>query len=132
MNADSACKIINDADTRFMPDWKVSARLHDQFQATVIVRVEYPTHNSNRDQAAQGYPAAIRQDAEFPIITEECDDVAALAKRLITEAFAQVFLHEAREFLRFGPTCWAPLHPHRIDGMKRWGDVTGDLKFGLV
>jgi hypothetical protein len=28
-------------------------------------------------------------------------------------------------------TGWAPFHPHRIDCIKRWGEVESDLTFGI-
>jgi len=45
----------------YKPGWRISATDHrDRFEGSIIVRIDYPARNSNRDQAANGYPAEIR------------------------------------------------------------------------
>ncbi|GAA1895116.1 hypothetical protein [Streptantibioticus ferralitis] len=125
----------------YKPGWTFTATDHtSRFEGTIKVRVEYPARNSNRDQAADGYPEEITTYAEFPLLVGDCPDDLRLYQRILA-AIAQIEIHEAREFLRVPPTSWAPFHPHRIDGMKNWntyGDTDpmvglyGDLQFGIA
>lgn len=128
MNVDSAIQLVNSIIYR--PGWKFTATDHtNRFEGTIAVRIDYPARNSNRDQAAQGYPEEIQTYAEFPMIVLDCDDIA-IYRRLV-QKISDIETHEIREFFRVQPTMWAPFHPHRIDGMRRWGNVEEDLKFGL-
>lgn len=128
MKISSAIELIN--SLIFLPGWKFTAEDHsNRFEGSVRVRIDYPARNSNRDQAVSGYPEEIQTYASFPLIVENCDDVAVYRK--IVEELVKIETHEIREFLRVSSTMWAPFHPHRIDGMHRWGDVDGDLKFGV-
>lgn len=121
----------------YKPGWKFTARDHTKrFEGTIVVRVDYPARNSNRDQAEAGYPQEIITYAEFPLVVKDCadDDLYAALLRAITS----IEEHESREFLRVRPTNWAPFHPHRVDGMRRWaarngkGDLLADLQFGIA
>lgn len=120
----------------YKPGWTFTARDHTKrFESTVVVRVDYPARNSNRDQVDAGYPQEIATYAEFPLVVEDCTDEDLYAKLL--EAIMSIEEHEAREFLRVRPTGWAPFHPHRATGMRRWAarhgtDVLADLQFGIV
>lgn len=129
METMSAIALIN--QVIYKPGWKISASDHtNRFEGSVRVRFEYPAYNSNRDQASAGYPECITTYAEFPMVVVDCDDTAIYRK--LIECIACIEQHEAREFLRVAGTYWAPFHPHRIDGMRRWGDLTGDLQFGIA
>ena len=131
MRVESAVELVN--HLIYKPGWNITAKDHrNRFEGAIQVRIEYPARNSNREKAAKGYPEEIPGGtyAEFPVIVEDCDDTGLYRK--IINKIIDIEAHEAREFLRVEPTCWAPFHPHRIDGMKRWGDVEGDLKFGIA
>lgn len=120
----------------YKPQWKFSAVDHtSRFEGMIKVRIDYPARNSNRDTAPLFEDDIPVTYATFSIIVSDCDEVA-LYKRLI-DAIVEIEAHEAREFLRVAPTYWAPFHPHRIDGMKRWAEMTGrpiqfDTQFGLA
>lgn len=136
MNVQSALDLINNSLV-YKPGWSFTATDHtNRFEGTITVRVDYPALNSNRDQAEAGYPEEITTYAVFPIVVSECADTASLMYCLL-EAIGKIEMHEAREFLRLQPTMWAPFHPHRVDGMKRWSERTGeplvsDLQFGIA
>lgn len=128
MEVQSAIRLIN--GLIYKPEWKITATDHtNRFESSVKVRIDYPAYSSDRDEAVSGYPTKIYTYSTFPLIVADCDDVD-LYRQIIT-AIVEIETHEAREFLRVRRTWWAPFHPHRIDGMKRWGNVTGDLKFGI-
>lgn len=134
MEINSAIELVHSME--YKPGWTFTATDHTaRFEGTVKVRVEYPALNSNRDQAADGYPEAIATYAEFPLVVADCNDESLYFK--ILESIIKIEAHEAREFLRVKPTHWAPFHPHRIDGMRRWTEKTGDpmvgdLQFGIA
>ena len=129
MNADSAIALIN--TIVFKPDWKLTAtNLTDRFEDTINLRVDYPARLANRDQAANGYPVEIWPGANFPIMVGSLDEVGLLRK--VFDVLMEVETHENREFFRVMPTYWAPFHPHRHDGIQRWGTPEYDLKFGLA
>lgn len=129
MLVSSAIELVN--SVIYQPGWKLTATDHtNRFEGTVLVRVDYPARNSNRDQAAAQYPEEISTYATFPIIVADCDDVSVY--RALVEMLVEIQTHEIREFLRVQPTGWAPFHPHRVDGMRRWGsDTRRDLQFGI-
>ncbi|MFF4257929.1 hypothetical protein ACFY1L_42775 [Streptomyces sp. NPDC001663] len=121
----------------YKPGWSFKARDHvNRFEGTVVVRVNYPARNSNRDQANGGYPEEITAYAEFPIVVKDSTDEDLYAALL--RVISSIEEHESREFLRVHPTGWAPFHPHRVDGMRRWAarhgkaDVLADLQFGVA
>jgi hypothetical protein len=124
----------------YRPDWLFEAVDHsNRFEGSIRVKITYPALNTNRDQAADGYPQEITTYAEFPLIVANCDDISLYRK--IANAIIEIETHEMREYLRVSPTMWAPFHPHRIDGMKRWNatdsdtpsdDVFADLRFGIA
>ena len=135
MEAKSAIKLIH--DVIYKPGWVFVARDHTgRFEDSITVRIEYPARNSNRDQAVAGYPKEINTYAEFPLVVKDCTDEDLYAELL--RMIMSIEEHEAREFLRVEPTQWAPFHPHRVDGMRRWAARTGrtdlraDLQFGLA
>jgi hypothetical protein len=117
----------------YKPGWQITAEDHtNRFEGTIKVRIDYPAQNSNRDQAEQGYPETIQTYASFPIVVGDCEDDATLYRRIL-DALVKIEIHEAREFLRVQDSFWAPFHPHRIDGMQRYGaGVLDDLQFGIA
>ncbi|MFC8429277.1 hypothetical protein [Streptomyces sp. NPDC057253] len=135
METSSAIELID--DVIYKPGWIFTARDHaKRFEGTIIVRVDYPARNSNRDQSRVGYPEEITTYAEFPLVVKACTDedlYIALLRMIMS-----IEEHEAREFLRVQPTHWAPFHPHRADGMRRWAarngksDLLADLQFGIA
>lgn len=135
MEIRSALDLIN--SLAYKPGWLFAAEDHsNRFEGTVKVTIHYPAQNSNRDKAEEGYPESIMTYACFPLVVAECAAVEDLVFQILT-AIGRIEMHEAREFLRVEPTLWAPFHPHRVDGMKRWAARTGeplvsDLQFGVA
>jgi hypothetical protein len=137
VNITSAITLIE--NLVYKPGWGFEAFDHtNRFEGSIRVKITYPALNSNRDQACDGYPTAISTYAEFPMVVANCDDSGLY--RQVANAIVKIEEHEMREFLRVQPTYWAPFHPHRIDGMKRWNStdsvsadqVTPDLQFGIA
>ncbi|MFF3617308.1 hypothetical protein [Streptomyces sp. NPDC002580] len=128
MEASSAVTLVN--QLIYKPGWTIEAKDHtSRFEGTVVVKFVFPAYRSEREFAPEGYPEKITTWAEFPILVSDCDDIE-LYRRVLAKVM-EIELHEAREFLRVPPTYWAPFHPHRVDGMKRWGDSDGDLRYGI-
>jgi len=141
MRIDSAIELVN--QLVFIPGWSFTATDHTKrFEGTILVRVDYPARASERTEAP-GYDREITTYATFPIVVSECDDASVYHK--VLRAIVEIQEHEAREFLRVQPTMWAPFHPHRVDGMKRWAALGGckqfddlgeairrDLQFGIA
>ncbi|MBB4786020.1 hypothetical protein [Streptomyces rapamycinicus] len=135
METASAIELVE--DVIYKPGWTFTARDHTKrFESTIVVRVNYPARNSNRDQAETGYPQEITTYAEFPLVVNDYTDEDLYAALL--ETIMSIEEHEAREFLRVQPTNWAPFHPHRATGMRRWAarsdkpDLMDDLQFGIA
>lgn len=135
MNVSSAVELINNSLV-YKPGWAFTATDHtNRFEDTIVVRVDYPARNSNRDQAADGYQEEIQTYASFPLVVRDCTDEDLVFQ--VLQAIGRIEMHEAREFLRLKPTMWAPFHPHKVDGMTRWTERTGDrlvddLQFGIA
>jgi hypothetical protein len=128
MEVSSAVDLVN--ALIFKPEWKIHAEDHThRFEGTVVVHIEYPAHQYNRADAPAGYPTALMATASFRVMVSDCMDDTGLYRRIL-EQIAKIDQHEAREALRVLPTYWSPFHPHKTDGMKRWGDMEGDLAFG--
>lgn len=131
---ESAVELIN--NLIYKPGWTFTATEHDKrFEGTILLRIDYPARNSNRDQAEAGYPEVINTYATFPMVVQDCTDEDLYFK--VLKIIEKIEMHEAREFLRVNPTHWAPFHPHRVDGMRRWAERTGstmdaDLQFGIA
>jgi len=116
----------------YKPGWEFTAEDHrNRFEGSIRIRIDYPAYQSERKDAYEGYPNEIKTYATFAIVVEDCNDVISLYRRIL-EKVIEIETHEAREFLRIAPTMWAPFHPHRIDGMKRYGEMERDLQFGLA
>lgn len=130
MRVESAMELIN-SSLIYKPGWRISATDHtNRFEGTILVRIDYPARNSNRDQASDGYSEEINTYAIFPVTVEDCDDLSLM--RHVLDKIIEIEAHEAREFLRVKPTNWAPFHPHRVGGMKAWGTPEKDLLFGVA
>lgn len=128
MNVESALDLVNAIIYR--PGWRISATDHtNRFEGSIKVRIDYPAQNTDREEAPE-YNRAIMTYATFPLIVLDCDDIGLYRK--IMEAILKIEEHEAREYFRVQPTLWAPFHPHRIDGMRRWGHPDEDLQFGIA
>ncbi|MER5698902.1 hypothetical protein ACWDBO_44890 [Streptomyces mirabilis] len=130
MEVRSAVQLIQ--QLQYKPGWTLDAEdSTNRFEGTVKVRFVFPAYHSERELAEQGYPKMTEGSwAEFRIVVSDCDDTE-LYRRVLGKIM-EIELHEAREFLRVLPTYWAPFHPHRVDGMKRWGDLEGDLSYGIA
>lgn len=139
MKVDSALELVN--SLVFFPGWEVSAEDHTRrFEGSIKVRIDYPSHETAREQAKEGYPEPIFTYATFPVIVETCVDGMMLYRKILN-AILKIYAHEAREALRVKPTLWAPFHPHQIDGMKNWrntevmcddGIMLEDMQFGIA
>ncbi|WP_282795220.1 hypothetical protein [Streptomyces sp. CC224B] len=134
METESAIKLIG--EVIYKPGWELNARDHSSWcEGAIVVGVYHPIVNSNRGQADAGHPNEVTAYAEFPLVVADCTDEDLYAALL--RVIMQIEEHEAREFLRVRPTGWAPFHPHRVTGMRRWADRTGkgmlaDLQFGVA
>lgn len=141
MHVDTALTIINESLV-YPPGYTVTATDHtSRFEDTVCVHVSIDAKRSERELAPEGYPEDVPGGARssFPIAVGDIEDgdgaLAALTYRVIT-ALVTATTHEIREFVRVKPTYWAPFHPHRLDGIKRWSkaqhtDPSADFLFGL-
>jgi hypothetical protein len=133
MKIDSALDLVN--ALIYKPGWRISATDHsNRFEGAIQVRIDYPAHASEREHAPE-YEKEINTHATFPLIVEDCDNIALY--RQVYEKIMEIDSHEIREFLRVQPTMWAPFHPHRVGGMKlaeKLGisTVQADLQFGIA
>lgn len=132
MNVDTALRLIEQIDCG--PNLCVEAedytRRHEgAIRLTTIVT----TVGSEREQFGNykdAEPIDVR--AQFVIIVTDCADDLELYRRVLTEALIPTLTHEIREFFRIKPTGWAPFHPHKIDGVDRWGEPEVDRKYGTA
>lgn len=111
----------------FFPGFEFKAHDHtSRFEGTIKVRIEYEAWNTNRETLEDGqYTEKIRTYAEFPLMVEDITDEAVLYRRLMV-VLMRLYEHEAREALRVKGTLWAPFHPHRLGGMRRWLETSDD------
>lgn len=137
MRVDSAIALVT--SLVYKPGWSFTATDHTaRFESSIKVRIEYPALNSNRNQAPEYATEIPTTYAEYPVLVDDLDDIQLY--RIMVDIIVQIECHEAREFLRVAPTYWAPFHPHRADGMRRWRDSSGitedhilsDHHFGLA
>jgi hypothetical protein len=137
MHVDSAIALIN--TLIYKPGWTFEAEDHtNRFEGSIKVKITYPAKDSviaNAPDYTKDIPGGAR--AAFPLVVRDCDDVDLYYQ--IAKVIMEIEAHEMREFLRVNPTKWAPFHPHQIDGMKRWANITedaasfkADLDFGIV
>lgn len=129
MDTTSACRLIE--NLIYKPEWRFEPESFERrFEGTITVCIHYPAQKSEQDEAEKGYPTSMMTYAKFTMICAECDEISLY--RQLLDIIMKVEAHEAREFLRVKPTYKAPFHPHTVDGMKAWGDVENDLKFGII
>jgi|SRR5579862_1211207 len=125
----------------YFPGWEFETTDHcKRFEGSITVKVTYPSFETNRKEATEGYPVENKPYATFPIMVHgmSADDLHYAMGHIIMS----IYEHEMREALRIKPTFWAPFHPHRIDGIKRWGKARKhakkwrmqmpDLQFGIA
>ena len=114
----------------FFPGWTLEARDYThRHEGTIALHVEFPGVATERENAP-GYKVKIRPYQDFVIIVRDLDFEGYC--RAVLECLHRIFIHESREAFRVRPTMLAPFHPHRVDGQRRWGDVAGDLAYGIA
>jgi hypothetical protein len=121
----------------FAPGWTVTAEdATNRFEETICVRFVIAVPNTDREHAPEyKVPVAGGARSAWPIYVGDITDPAELIGRVLDAAVENV-THELRETARLAPTWWAPFHPHRADGIRRWSERTGrhpsaDYLFGL-
>lgn len=131
------------ANLVYKPEWQFNIRENKRFENTVNVDIVYPAVNSDREDAAAGFPNPIPPmgaRASFVLALDSINSDVDLYSALCV-FIMQIEEHEMREFLRIEPTFWAPFHPHHTDGIERWAKVTHqkveyvrqmDMTFGLA
>lgn len=115
MDVRTAVDLIN--GIHFMPGWRISAERWGI--NSIRVTCEVDTVNSDRENALRGYPEQITLNPSIiimPLQISSADELYAGILGWISE----LFLHEAREFLRVGPNMEAPFHPHKAEGDARF------------
>lgn len=131
MQTQTAIRLID--EMVYKPGWRFECTEGtDRFEGAVRMAVHYPALELGRSEAEHGYGLE-RADtiANFMLMVAACDNEVALY-RIVAEKIMLIEEHEMREALRVRPTFWAPFHPHRQDGMERWGNPMGDLFFGMA
>lgn len=114
----------------YRPGWTFEASDYtNRFEAAICVKVTYPAPETARSNWP-AYEKRIVARASFPLQVANCDTTDLYRK--IMDMLIVIEVHEAREIFRIQPTGWAPFHPHKLDGMERWGQPHADLAFGLV
>lgn len=118
MLVDSAVKIVNDGLT-YRPGYEITAGDYtSRHESAIWLEIVIPTRQTERHEAP-GYPTEVGARSRFMLLVDDCDGVEALMYKVL-KAIAMSEMHEAREFLRLKPTFWAPFHPHKVEGTRRW------------
>lgn len=121
MDAHKASELIN--SLHFMPGWEFHAtvipQIWDDVPAQLKVELWVDTVNSNREMALQDYPQEITIAPSMAINPKGIHSENELYAGLLMWA-GEVFMHEAREFLRVGDDMQAPFHPHKSEGDTAW------------
>jgi len=138
MEVETALKLVNEG-VIFLPNWEVIAEDHtDRFGDAICVKFNITDARRSEREFAPGYTEVVPNGARarFPIYVGDIHEPTELLGRVLDAALDN-FAHEAREFLRLQPTGWAPFHPHRDDGIRRWAERTGrdpmrDYLFGIA
>lgn len=130
MRTESGIEIIKHSILK--PGWDIDPQDYThRFEDTIRLNITYPALSSNREEAPHYCtPVEGGARASFNLMVGKFDDVDLY--RALINTFCRIECHEWREFFRVHPTFWAPFHPHRIDGMERWGEPDHDLQFGLA
>jgi hypothetical protein len=129
MEIERAIAIINNGIV-FKPGWEYYAKdFTSRHEGCICLYVEGVSRETSRRDAQYGYPTPNRPRATFLIQVSDLDHLALY--REVLKRFIAFDIHEDREFFRTTPDYDAPFHPHRIIGMREWGDIEGDLSFGF-
>jgi hypothetical protein len=140
MQVESAIRLVN--NLAYFPGWQFEASDHcKRFEDAITVKITYPSWETNRDKAEEGYPEENRPYASFPLMVGSIKDDLELY-RVITHVIGEINDHEMREALRVQPTMWAPFHPHKTGGISNWIDTESacheyrkylpDMHFGIA
>lgn len=138
MRVDTALSLINDGLT--LPvGWEIFAEDHrKRFEESVCLNVNITDARKSEREEAPEYKALTNGGAraKFVVPVGDVEGIEDLVFRVIL-AIVEDFTHEVREFVRVKSTSWAPFHPHKIDGIKRWADAHGtdpfrDYLFGIA
>ena len=111
----------------FMPGWTIDAQPDERFESAICVKIAYPGPDYSRRYAPDYTAVAREQLATFILMVGDLGFEQFL--RRIFDFCLACLTHEAREAFRVAPSWWAPFHPHKRDGINRWGDPKGDLLF---
>lgn len=141
MNVETACQLFNDLEfKRNGHEYRIKAEPFPRFEDAIVLTIDYPVIDSSRHnwdvpigevQSDGKKKELFYVSTRWVILAGCCDDALALYREFL-DKIAIIDSHEAREALRVKSTRWAPFHPHRVGGMQRWGDVNGDIQFGLA
>jgi hypothetical protein len=132
MEVESAVEIIQKGIV-FKPEWSFEAESYtERHEGCIRLGVHYPAKMSERAEARSGYPDDIVGGALAHFVVPVAGlDMVGLCRELLCGPIAMIDEHERREFLRVRPDFWAPFHPHRVDGQRRFGNQAHDLTFGV-
>lgn len=129
MRTDTAVQLVGQIVDK--PGWEFTASVCDRFEDCILVRVDYPAPRFNREDAPE-YETEIMANATFRIPVGDVKNPEELFRRVFDDVIMETERHEHREAFRVAPTWWAPFHPHRHDGIVRWGEPHKDYMFGVV
>lgn len=107
----------------FMPTWNFDA--YDMFNGTLMAVATWETVNSDREQAAKGYPETVNLERMAMVQPENFDTAEELHAAMFTWLL-EIQIHESREFFRVGEGFRAPFHPHRPEGDRNWSQMMSD------
>lgn len=141
MEVTTAVELLNQIEfNRNGHEWRIRAEAFDRFEDAIILTIDYPIIDSSRHnydvpiggpQPDGSIKESFYVSTRWVILAGCCTDELGLYREFLDKV-AIIDSHEAREALRVKPTKWAPFHPHRTGGMERWGDMQGDIQFGLA
>ena len=126
MDIETAC--IKLTRFRYKPGWSLAAVPYPNIEGALEVTIHHPAVDSSKACMRDDYPQQFEADRPFTIQVGDCTE--SEFERMIFDQIIRVETHEAREFFRDSSTGEAPFHPHTLSGMRRWGDVDGDLRYG--
>lgn len=141
MQNDTASVLIN--NLMYFPGWSFSAVESNRFEDSILVRVSYPSHNTNKESIVDNsYTEEIAIYGDFVIMVGDLQTTEELYRRFFDEAIMKIYEHEAREALREKSSLYSPFHPHKIQGMNNWIETNNsnelskarfkDLMFGTA
>lgn len=129
MDAKSACNYINEK-IHYKKGWTISATLEDRFDSSIRLHIEFEAPSWDQEYAPD-YEVSVWPHREQILPIWPDTDEFQLELRVFQQIM-EVEHHEAREAFRIGPDFHAPFHPHKLEGMKAWGNPEADIKFGAV